>query len=254
MNIDYDHSRNSHGVTSPALVLPLLLELAPIRSIVDVGCGTGVWLQTARRLGVEHVLGLDGVRLPESRFLLEPACFRQQDFTQPWHLDRRYDLCLCLEVAEHLPAESAPALVRNLCAAADLVAFSAAIPHQSGQHHVNCRWPAYWQEHFNREGFACEDTLRPRIWDRADIEPWYRQNLFIARRAPTAGKEPRLAALIHPDIGDGMLLEHEAAGRREGYEAGRRDILAGNLRAVDYVTLAGRVLASRVRDKLTGRR
>jgi hypothetical protein len=66
---------------------------------------------------------------------------------------------------------------------------------------VNCRWPVYWQNLFNQRGFACSDAPRWQIWNDARIEPWYRQNLFQAKRDPVnAGQEPRIPGIIHPDM------------------------------------------------------
>jgi hypothetical protein len=57
--------------------------------------------------------------------------------------------------------------------------FSAAIPFQRGQGHVNERWPSYWSERFAVQGFACIDALRERFWTDQAIDVWYRQNLVI---------------------------------------------------------------------------
>jgi hypothetical protein len=92
----------------------------------------------------------------------------------------------------------------------DLVVFSAACPNQPGQHHVNCQWPAYWQALFNERGFACSDDLRWKIWELGEIEPWYRQNIFVAKRAPEkAGRETRIVGAVHPEIVPGIM---ESAG------------------------------------------
>ena len=41
-------------------VLPLIFDLVSPRSMVDIGCGDGSWLQVATSLGVDEVLGVDG--------------------------------------------------------------------------------------------------------------------------------------------------------------------------------------------------
>src|SRR3954452_8018000 len=56
-------------------VLPLVFELVAPSSVVDVGCGAGVWLAEAGRLGVGDYLGVDGhtpagsLRIDADRFL-----------------------------------------------------------------------------------------------------------------------------------------------------------------------------------------
>jgi hypothetical protein len=53
----------------------------------------------------------------------------------PEHLVGRFDLAVCLEVAEHLPPERAESFIRELCDLAPVVLFSAAIPGQGGTGH-----------------------------------------------------------------------------------------------------------------------
>src|SRR6056297_2828234 len=42
------------------IVVPMIMELFPVASIVDVGCGLGSWLAAFADCGVEDYLGLDG--------------------------------------------------------------------------------------------------------------------------------------------------------------------------------------------------
>ena len=169
------------------------------RSLLDVGSGLGTWLRAAKALGIADVVGIDAQALPEYDDL---GCeVIVQDLSRPFDLGRRFDVILCLEVAEHLDEASAENLVATLCRHGDRILFSAACPGQWGQNHINCQWPAYWQACFNTAGYACSDAIRWQIWDDPEIEPWYRQNLFVAEKSPTkAGNEPRLRAAIHPDM------------------------------------------------------
>jgi len=176
-----------------------------------VGCGTGTWLRAALELGVSDVVGIDGVNLPEDRLLLPAEKFLCRNLTVPVDLKRRFDVGMCLEVAEHLEPEYGKILIEILTKHADTILFSAACPGQPGQHHVNCQWPVYWQELFNHCGFVCSDKLRWQIWDDPTIEPWYRQNLFSAMNNPAmAGKEPRIRAVVHPEINKKMVQQSSA--------------------------------------------
>lgn len=209
MTIDYDHSSNTHTYNGARGALTKLFggELPP--SILDVGCGTGTWLRAAADLGVIDIQGIDGVPIASQSLLIPAECFRVQDLTQPWNLSRRYDTALCLEVAEHLDSAYASSLVANLVAHADKVYFSAACPGQIGQHHVNCQWPDYWQKLFNSHGYRCCESPRLTIWEENGVEPWYRQNMFLAvKRTPdTLDDEPRIARVIHPDMLPSMVLD-----------------------------------------------
>lgn len=203
MKIDYSHQDNirNHTLDGPRTALPIIFNQIKPHSILDVGCGIGTWLAAALELGVSDVYGLDGIVIPHQQLLFNSSLFRQQDFTQPFELGRKFDALLCLEVAEHLDATYAATLIDSLTKHSDHIIFSAACPEQPGQHHVNCQWPSYWQKLFNECGYACVDNFRSRIWSEERIEPWYRQNMFLAQRnLKEAGREPRILSFIHPAI------------------------------------------------------
>lgn len=73
-------------------------------------------------------------------------------------------LAICTEVAGHLEPQHAAGLVRLLAGLSDAALFSAAIPRQGGDHHVNEQWPDWWAALFAAEGFHCFDLLRPALW------------------------------------------------------------------------------------------
>jgi hypothetical protein len=160
-------------------------------------------------LGAAEVLGIDGVQVPREQLLIPPDRFKQQDFTAIWDLGRQFEAAFCLEVVEHLNEANGSALVDALVKHSDAILFSAASPRQPGQDHLNCQWPCYWQKLFNERGYACDDSPRWRIWDDPQIEVWYRQNIFVARRRPEAGKEPRIRSIIHPGM-PVIISEREA--------------------------------------------
>jgi hypothetical protein len=203
MTIDYDYTKNRHTAQGCAVALSVLFGSDIPKSLLDVGCGTGTWLAAATELGVTNLLGVDGVAVPEKSLHVPKSKIELRDLSTPFDLGRRFDAALCLEVGEHLPEASAGGLISSIVEHTDTVFFSAACPGQPGQHHVNCQWPVYWQELFNRQGFACDDVLRWQIWDDVRIEPWYRQNVFRARRDPAAaGNESRIRSVVHPEIAE----------------------------------------------------
>lgn len=200
--INYDHSINNHSSDAPAAVVPYILSLFPANSLLDVGCGTGVWMSAFQRHGVKDLFGVDGVPISGRTFLLPSELFSCIDLSCEWKLNRNFDLAICLEVAEHIEPIKAPDFIRCLCAHSDTIVFSAASPHQLGQHHVNLQWPSYWQELFNDNGFQCEDSIRPLIWDESFSEYWYKQNMFVARKQNNYNcnaNEPRIPSLAHPE-------------------------------------------------------
>lgn len=168
------------ALKSARIVVPIVLDLVgSVESVVDFGCGRGAWLQAFAENGVHHLLGIDGAAIDDVDILVDANCVWRRDLREPVPLSRVYDLAVCLEVAEHLPASAGSNIVRSLTGAAPLVLFSAAIPGQGGEHHINERWPDYWREVFDSQGFERLDPIRPRIRGQADIEWWYRQNIYL---------------------------------------------------------------------------
>ena len=206
----YDQ-QSSGSFRSARIVLRGLFQIAPGATMLDVGCGVGSWLRAALDLGVERVVGVDGDYVNRDKLMIDPRDFRPRDLERKLELDAgdpaRFDLVISLEVAEHLPADTAETFVSNLVAHGDLVLFSAAIPRQGGANHVNEQWPDYWARIFDRAGYDCFDIIRAEIWGDDSVEWWYAQNIFVyARRgspshqrvsqrgSPTASP----LALVHP--------------------------------------------------------
>ena len=202
-------------------VLPLLFTLLggedTVRSALDVGCGIGTWLAASVKLGVPEILGLDGDHVDREALVMDVDRFVACDLTQPQDIGRRFDLAFCLEVGEHLPPEAADGLVDLLTTLSDRVLFSAALPGQGGQHHLNEQWPAYWAEKFREKGYRCHDTLRHRIWENDHVEWWYRQNLLLFLRNGVSpeleGSDP--APLVHPGCLKRARDRHQEAVRRK---------------------------------------
>jgi hypothetical protein len=158
----------------------------------------------AQDLGVGDFLGIDGEWVDSSKLAIPNAQFLQQNLHDDIRLGRRFDLAICLEVAEHLSPEKAEVLVDNIVNHSDVVLWSAAIEGQGGQNHINERPPQYWDELFRSRGYDCDDSLRPVFWKNEKVEWWYRQNILIYKKGEGVGyghdviSPPR--HLIHPEL------------------------------------------------------
>ena len=195
------------SVRSAQVVLSHLFRWFVPRSVIDIGCGHGAWLAAAETLGSDILFGVDGPWVDETQLDSPSISFRPADLESDVELPDRYDLCISVEVAEHLAPERAAGFVEMLCGASDAVLFSAAPPHQSGLHHVNLQWPSFWASLFDERHFECLDLLRPLIWDNEQVDWWYRQNalLFVKRGSLTIaaiGSQPPTPILniAHPAL------------------------------------------------------
>lgn len=200
-SINYNHSQNLHIIDGPSIIFPIVKDKYKPKSILDVGCGVGTWLKIVSDYGIEDFIGIDGIEVETKDFFSSKEKFQKHDLTSYWDIGRKFDLILCLEVAEHLPDDLASNFIQILTNHADAIIFSAACPNQPGQGHINCQWIEYWQDLFNKYGYACFDEIRPLIWNKSFPEWWYKQNIFIAKKDKVnAGKESRIHSMIHPDL------------------------------------------------------
>src|SRR5215212_1367124 len=177
---DFYAARRKDNIRSSArVIVPLVLELVQPRSIIDVGCGTGEWLSVFEEHGVEDVWGVDGTYVSKKMLEIPEERFIAFDLKQPFHVDRKFDLVVSLEVAEHLPSECAETFVDSLTGLGPIVLFSAAIPHQGGTNHANEQWQEYWVKRFHDKGYVVIDCLRKKVWDKEKVPRWYAQNTLV---------------------------------------------------------------------------
>jgi len=126
-------------------------------------------------------------------------------------LNRKYDLAISLEVAEHLPEQFADLFVKTLILHSDIILFSAAIPGQGGQNHLNEQWPDYWIEKFSKHGYFFHDLIRPLIWNNKKVDYWYKQNTFLVTKKCSLKK---IEHYIHPDLFGSKVEKLENLNRR----------------------------------------
>jgi SAM-dependent methyltransferase len=174
----YDWNAQS-ATRSAGPVSELVYNMLRPTRVVDVGCGRGEWLKAFHELGAHELFGLDGDHVDRDRLLIDRRQFLPTDLARAFEVPGQYDLAISLEVAEHLPPSSSHRFVRALTGAAPYVLFSAAIPGQDGNGHINLKWPGYWRGLFEAEGFRMFDPIRPLIRNHPSIEWWYRQNIFL---------------------------------------------------------------------------
>jgi hypothetical protein len=185
-NQEFQDRHSAGSLASAEVVLPILFEFYRPESVIDIGCGLGSWLKIARDLGVQSLLGLDGDQIDRAKLLIDLDDFRAVELSERIAVDRRFDLAISVEVAEHLPYSRSESFVADLTALSDVVLFSAAAPYQGGVNHVNEQWLEFWGILFRRFGYVACDVLRRRVWGNPAVEFWYRQNLMIFCKAETA--------------------------------------------------------------------
>ena len=203
----YTHTTRMHNMIAPRLIVKKLLEFYKPNSVIDFGCGLGTFLKAFKEEGVNEVLGLDGPWVNKKLLndFLTVDEFIEVDLEQDIKLNKKYDLVISLEVAEHLNESKASIFVNNLVNAGDVILFSAAVPYQGGQNHINEQWVEYWQNKFKRHNYRFYDVLRRSLWNEQDIKWWYKQNMFLVvsedmeMMLKDINKDEEIINLIHPE-------------------------------------------------------
>ena len=171
--IDAGSRRSARAVSG------LLLPQMKITSLLDIGAGHGAWAAEWLTAGVKDVVAVDGDYVSLQQLAIPADNFVAHDLATPLDLKRKFSLVQTLEVAEHLPEAKADLFVDNLIAHGDVILFSAAVPHQGGEHHVNEQPPEYWRSKFAARGYAAFDFIRPGLADKPGVMAWYRFNSYI---------------------------------------------------------------------------
>ena len=161
-----------------------------VRSVLDIGCGIATNLAWFDEYGFD-VLGVEGHPRAISGTLL-PDRVVQHDFTKgPWAPERKFDLCLCTEFAEHVEAQ----FEENWMAAVDrcsMLLLAAAPPGQGEWNHVNEQPDEYWIARFAARGFellAAESYMLRATCARLPSK-WGRNAVLLFRRGTASLAQP----------------------------------------------------------------
>ncbi len=151
--------------TAPSAVTCLLSLYPALRIVVDLGCGTGVYLHEFEVRGVETIGYEHSARARRQAERLYGLKVRPFDVQEFKGVGRLADACLCIEVAHYLPPSLANLLVQHCARSAPLVIFSAAQPGQGGYGHVNAQPREYWIERFAALGYRLNVSTSSRLQD-----------------------------------------------------------------------------------------
>lgn len=145
---------------------------------LDMGSGSGAMVKFARGCGVDAI-GIDVIAS-------EPDI--AHDLRLPIDLNRTFQLVTSIEVAEHLPEENAETFVQNIArhmSEGSILVFTAALPNQPGDNHVNCQPKQYWKDLFAKCGV---------VFSQSDYDMLYAMwMLFVNNIYVTSGPNTHLA-------------------------------------------------------------
>lgn len=197
-----EEEKNHH---SADVIIDILKDYIQPKSVLDIGCGLGTWLQVAKEKWNCDTVGVEGHWVEDREGLVKV------DLEKGFDLNRKFDLAICLEVGEHLSAAAAPLLVQSLTRHAEIILFSAAIPGQGGHGHINEQFLNYWIDLFGACWYWPCNFIRASIWDRKDVHWWLTQNTMLFVKdgyRSTLGHtlremnedSPTIYNIVHPDV------------------------------------------------------
>ena len=115
------------------------------KTMIDYGAGDGWWSHTFKQIGADTCFAVELDDIAQEH-IPPDVYFKQHDLREPLDVLHRFDLVMCLEVAEHIPKQQAhnnliPTLARST---GNVLIFSAAQPGQPGTGHINLQPLSYW--------------------------------------------------------------------------------------------------------------
>jgi len=184
-------------------IMPFLIERLKPSSIVDIGCGRGIFLAEAMKQGINDILGVDGDYIERDKLYIPQNCFMGYDLNKKLSVDRKFDIAMSFEVAEHIEKSNERQFVSDLVELSDIVAFSAAIPGQGGKGHVNEQWMSCWNELFMEHAYYPINRLKFYFWNNNEITPLRRQNIILF----VSSEKYEQTKAIFNDFDENVLLD-----------------------------------------------
>ena len=157
------------------------------KKVVDVGCASGLYIAPFIEAGIQA----KGYDLNDEAFdkdirTVPEGVLEKKDITRELCVMEEGDIAICLEVLEHIPDDKADTAIANLTDVSDLIVFSAAVPGQGGEGHINCQPKSYWSRLFGQRGYYRdtddEEWLKKRMAEGYHMG-WFTQNVMVFKRA-----------------------------------------------------------------------
>jgi SAM-dependent methyltransferase len=140
-----------------------VIDVLNPKSVVDVGCATGDLVKQFREYGLISE-GVEGSEHALNYSVIEDTFVH--DLRKPLSGSVVFDLCLCLEVAEHIEPEYTRIFLDNLACFSQRILLSIAGPGQGGHYHVNLQPIKYWDDLFLELGYTRNQEIANRVKEK----------------------------------------------------------------------------------------
>ena len=176
--INFDHIADEERPWAKRLALWIKHELAP-KSVLDIGCGPGIYVDSLRDVGVDAV-GIDiDDRVHGKEHLTYQSLF---DIT-----DESAEVVVCMEVAEHIDSALEDQVVEQVVSTVgNTLIWTAAAVGQGGIGHINCKDKEIWAEKITAAGLTRNFKKEKELIDFAQAGyrmGWFVNNLLYFERS-----------------------------------------------------------------------
>lgn len=151
------------------------LKSKNVNKVIDIGCGPGIYTKAILDENIE-AKGYDIDSRNDKSYIIKHNIVEQS-------INDNASCVLCIEVAEHIDEKYADIVVDRIVESSNnMIIFSAAIPGQGGDGHINCQPKEYWLEKFINKNvvrnFELESELINNV--KTDIHMgWFVNNVMI---------------------------------------------------------------------------
>jgi len=176
-----------NGYNFAKIIIPELKKIKQnnLFNVLDVGCGGGSFLKGCEIQNLD-IIGVDAPHVKGSLQILNSK-IQYENLEKPLFVKKNgtslyFDLCVSLEVAEHIDQKYSDIFIDSLCRHSDLILFSAAQPGQPGINHINCQNLDFWIKKFEKRGYKHIESITIWIRKNQNIYNWYRKNSMIFKK------------------------------------------------------------------------
>lgn len=158
----YYNEDHAHPLVVGVIVAALLaaardLSGREVATVLDLGCGQGQFANAFLNAELD-VTAVEGSKAGVARAIqrgMPPERMHRHDLRLPLQLDRKFDIVMCTEIAEHIETPFSSQLINTIAEHSDICWFSSERPDTNAGHlhHSNEQPDIFWINLFRFYGF-----------------------------------------------------------------------------------------------------
>lgn len=145
--MEFKENQHGGGTNVDVESLKYAIKHWNVKSMLDIGCGTGEHVLSAESLGLD-AYGVDGSSDIPKLSNFQKVDYRVSNST----FDREFDLAWSVEFVEHVEEQYIPIFMKDFQKCKRVI-LTAAPKFWGGKNHVNEQSEIYWIDVFQRHGF-----------------------------------------------------------------------------------------------------